>query len=248
MPAAPAGLEQNGTALFFDFDGVLAPIVSDPAAARPSARASALVGRLAELAGGALAAVSGRSLESLDTVLAPLRLPMAGVHGRQRRTADGRIELAESASPELADADARLAAFVAPHEGMFVERKPGAVVVHFRQRPEMESAARAITRAIAESAPSLRLIEGKMVAEFAVGAHGKGDAIAAFMAEQPFAGRVPVYFGDDVTDEDAYPVVDAAGGMSVRIGPGETRARYRLDGVEALEDWLAALVRVWERR
>jgi trehalose 6-phosphate phosphatase len=110
----------------------------------------------------------------------------------------------------------------------------------------MEDAARLLTRDVARRSPSLRLIEGKMVAEFAVGAHGKGDAIAAFMLEQPFAGRRPVYFGDDVTDEDAYPVVDAAGGVSVRIGPGSTLAAHRLDSVDALEDWLAGLLHAWE--
>lgn len=248
LPAAPCGLEAARTALFLDFDGTLAPIVANPADARPSRRARALLARLERLTGGAVAIVSGRPLESLDTLLAPLVLPAAGVHGRQRRTADGHVRHAGTASSELAAADARLAAFAHPHHGMLVERKPGAVALHFRLRPEMEDAARALTRAIAEASPSLRLLEGKMVAELAVGALGKGDAVAAFMAESPFAGRVPVYFGDDVTDEDAYPAVEAAGGLSVRIGPGKTRARFRLDGVDALEAWMAALAEAWEGR
>src|SRR5690606_27110598 len=126
--------------------------------------------------------------------------------------------------------------------------KPGAVALHFRRRPELEGAARTLTREIAQGAPALRLIEGKMVAEFCVGAHGKGDAVVAFMAEPPFAGRLPVYFGDDVTDEDAYPVVEGAGGMSVKIGAGRTAARYRLESVDALEAWMGELVEAWEGR
>ncbi len=245
MAEPPIDLDPLATALFFDFDGTLAPIVDDPACARLPGTTRALLARLAQAAGGAVAVVSGRPLEELDLMLAPLRLPLAGVHGREWRSADGRVERAASTSPELSAAGRRVTDFAARHAGTLVERKPGAVALHFRLRPDLEPVARALTRTIAAGAPSLRLIEGKMVAEFALGAHGKGDAVAAFMAEPPFAGRQPVYFGDDVTDEDAYPAVDASGGVSVRVGPGPTKARFRLDGVEALAVWMARLAARW---
>jgi trehalose 6-phosphate phosphatase len=245
LPAPPLALDRRATALFFDFDGTLAPIVTDPSAVRLPPRTVDLLARLSALTSGALAVVSGRPVSELDRLLKPLALPVAGVHGRQRRDAAGVIvDLAADPFAPL-PVDVPLTDFAATHTGTLVERKPGAVALHYRRRPDIAADVLGLARGLAEQHRGLRLIEGKMVAEFCLGDFSKGDAVAAFMAEPAFAGRKPAFFGDDVTDEDAYPVVDAAGGYSVRIGPGATRARHRLADVAALQDWLSSLAASW---
>lgn len=245
LPSPALPLDRKQTALFFDFDGTLAPIVADPHKVRLPPRTVDLLARLSALTEGALAVVSGRPVSELDLLLKPLVLPVGGVHGRQRRDSTGRFSDATADAAAVRAAEAPLMAFAERHSGTLVERKPGAVALHYRRRPDLTDSALALARAIARTEPALRLIEGKMVTEFCVGRVGKGDAVAAFMSEPPFSGRRPLFFGDDVTDEDAYPVVDAAGGLSVRIGPGATRARYRLPDVEGLQDWLSRLAADW---
>lgn len=245
LPSPALPLERNRTALFFDFDGTLAPIVTDPHEVRLPARTADLLARLYTLTDGALAVVSGRPIAELDRLLKPLLLPVAGVHGRERRDGAGRKFDSNPDGSAVSAADGPLAAFAGRHAGTLIERKPGAVALHYRRRPELAKPVLELAREIARTHPALRLIEGKMVVEFCTGLVSKGDAVAAFMAEQPFAGRRPLFFGDDVTDEDAYPVVNAAGGLSVRIGPGETRAGCRLPDVEMLQDWLSRLAHSW---
>lgn len=245
LPGPPLNLGRRDTALFFDFDGTLAPIVPNPHEVALPPRTAELLGRLSAQASGAVAVVSGRPVSELDLLLAPLVLPLAGVHGRQRRDGAGLYTDTATDLAAVDGAEKPLAAFSACNAGTLVERKPGAVALHYRQRPELAGTVVELARAIAREEAGLRLIEGKMVVEFCVGRIGKGDAVAAFLAETPFIGRRPIYFGDDVTDEDAYPVVDAAGGISVRIGPGATRARHRLPDVAALQGWLGSLTDRW---
>ena len=95
---------------------------------------------------------------------------------------------------------------------------------------------------VAEAGGSLRLQPGKCVLEVKPAGRDKGTAIAEFMAEAPFSGRLPVFIGDDVTDEYGFGVVNAMGGCSIKVGAGRTAARARLDGVAAVRAWLEALL------
>ncbi len=246
-PTAPEHLTPNGTALFLDFDGTLAPIVADPAKVEVPKETLVVLGRLYAASGGAVAVVSGRPIAQLDRLLAPLRLPLAGVHGRERRSAERAVTTAPASGPELEAAVATLENFARDHPGTLVEEKPGSVALHYRQRAELESEALTLARDVAAASPTLRLLEGKMVAELCVGSLTKGDAISAFMAEAPFLGRRPVFIGDDVTDEEAFPVVNMLGGESIKVGPGATQAKGRFPDIGALEHWLARLARGWLR-
>ena len=78
-----------------------------------------------------------------------------------------------------------------------------------------------------------------MVFEIKPGGRDKGTAIAEFMAEAPFAGRLPVFIGDDSTDEDGFAVVNQLGGHSIKVGDGETRAHWHLADADAVLNWLA---------
>ena len=230
-------------ALFLDFDGTLVEIAPAPCAVAPAPRLRPMLAALAVRLGGAVALVSGRPLADLDWLLAPLVLPAAGLHGLERRRADGAILRAEAPEEALAAARARLADFAARTPGVLLEDKGLTLALHYRGAPERAADCRRAARdAAAVAGGALHLLEGKMVVELRPEGGDKGAAIAAFLAEPPFAGRTPVFAGDDRTDEDGFAVVAARGGISLRVGDGrDSVAQYRIASVEALLDWLAAL-------
>ena len=231
-------LDVDRTAFFLDFDGTLAPIVERPDAARLAPPTRAALSRLAARAKGALAVISGRGLDDLDALLAPLRLPASGSHGAERRDAAGRLHRRPGAAAALSDIRPRFTAFAARYD-LLLEDKPAGLALHFRARPELEHEARTLADALADEA-ALRVVHGHMVAELVPRGTDKGAALRAFMAEPPFAGRLPLAVGDDVTDEDAIVAAQAMGGFGARIGTSETAAQHRFETIDHFLDWLHA--------
>jgi trehalose 6-phosphate phosphatase len=236
-------LAPSRTAFFLDFDGTLADFNDDPAAVFLPGRERRALAALATATGGAVAIVSGRAIADIDRMLDPLELPVAGVHGLERRGAGGKVFRTALPEEPLASARSRLRALARLHRGLLIEEKPGSVALHFRRRPELEPQCREIARSISEAEETLRVLRGKMVIEFKAGGATKADAIAAFMREEPFRGRRPFFAGDDSTDEDAFGKVLELNGISMKVGPGATIAAYRAAGIDAFRDWLAGLAR-----
>jgi trehalose 6-phosphate phosphatase len=223
--------------LFLDFDGTLVGIAQTPEAVYVEPGLTDLLARLAAALDGAVALVSGRPLEQLDRYLAPLRLPAAGVHGAERRRPDGVVERrALPALERVADVALRLAA---EHPGLLVERKISAVALHYRGAPHQEAACRAAMQQAVAGDSGLHLMHGKMVIEALPHGVGKGHAVDAFLREPPFAGRRPIFIGDDVTDEAGFEAVQRAGGVAARVGPGQSIATHQLATPAAVRHWLA---------
>ena len=237
----PTGLDPSA-ALFLDFDGTLIDIASCPARVRVPPELPRLLLKLRKERGGALAVLSGRPLAELDRLLAPWRGAAAGLHGSERRRADGQIACGPDArtARALSRLRPRLEAFAARDPRLFLEDKGGALALHCRSVPQYEAELRALGESVErEEGGALRVIAGKMVIEFASARADKGAAIEAFLREPPFRGRVPVFLGDDVTDEDGFAAVNRRGGISIRVGPPqETQARFRLHSVGAVLSWL----------
>lgn len=235
--AAPVPLDLARTALFLDLDGTLAPIAETPDGVTPERRRSRLLARLAERMGGRVAVISGRPINDVDRILERSIRAVAGVHGLERRTADGEVVSPEP-HPKLAEAREAFRALARASRGLIVEDKGLSVALHYRQAPEGEEAVRELAHRLAD-ATGLRLQEGHMVAELRTPGPGKEGAVAAYMAEPPFAGAVPVYVGDDLTDEDGFAAAARAGGFGVLVGPERrTRAKWRLADVEQVLAWL----------
>jgi trehalose 6-phosphate phosphatase len=226
-------------ALFLDVDGTIIAIAATPAAVRVPSRAIAALASAHEELAGAVALISGRSIADLDRLFAPLRLPAAGVHGAERRTAAGVVRIEQNAAA-LAPARTLLERWVAAHPGVLLENKHAALALHYRNVPELEDAARvAAAAAVAEAGPAFHVQEGKRVLEIKATAIGKGKSIAQFMAERPFIGRRPVFVGDDLTDEDGFEVVNRLGGYSVAVGVTRpTHARWRVPNEAHVLGWL----------
>ncbi|MFO1067031.1 MAG: trehalose-phosphatase [Geminicoccaceae bacterium] len=239
-----AGPRARAIALFLDFDGTLVEIAPTPDAVRPADGLTGLLDDLRTHLQGAVAIVSGRPVAEIDRWLAPLRLAVAGQHGMELRPADG-AGGAPGRAPELDPVRQALAGLSTRHPGLAVEDKGLAVAVHYREAPLLADLVLALTERLQlEGEGRIARIPGKMVVELLPAGGGKGGAIERFLAAAPFAGRLPVFLGDDVTDEDGFAAVNRLGGVSVLVGAARaTAAGHRLDDVAAVHAWLGALAR-----
>jgi trehalose 6-phosphate phosphatase len=226
-------------ALFLDVDGTLLELVDDPGAVELDPRVREALGWIHAKLEGALALVSGRSLSQLDEIFSPIRFPAAGLHGFERRNRNGRVTVSDLDPATLGSVRENLARFVAEHPGAFLEDKVLSLALHYRAAPDAARAAQVLARGLASELPEgFRLQPGKMVLEVKPSGATKGTAIAGFMDESPFRGRVAVFLGDDATDEDGFRFVNARGGCSIKVGAGATVATERLVDVEAVKGWL----------
>jgi trehalose 6-phosphate phosphatase len=238
MPPNIDNIERH--AIFLDLDGTLAELVAHPDSVQVDRSTLRLLETLSEKVGGALAVVSGREIAVVDRLLRPLVLPVAGVHGLERRDARGVIHSRDTADISSIDFDLEKA--IGHEPGVVIERKPGAIAVHYRRRPELDRRCRDVVHGVVEKRPDLHLLQGKMVYEIMPRGSDKGGAIQAFLSESPFLGRRPIFAGDDVTDEAGFSVVNAQHGISIKIGAGESVARFRAHDVRQFRDWLGGLV------
>ena len=227
-------------ALFLDFDGCIVDIAPTPEAVDVPDGLPSLLVALREALGGAVAIVSGRPIEQIDAFLGTAVPAVAGLHGLERRTADGGIVRPPSPQNDLHAARALLQAFAAERPGVLVEDKTHTLALHYRLAPSLRDDCRdVVNAALQDTPPGWQAIEGKCVFEIRPRGPTKGTAIDAFMGEAPFRGRTPVFCGDDISDEDGFAVVNAQGGVSIRVGEGAaTRAAVQVGTAGELRDWL----------
>lgn len=236
---APKPLQLDGAALFLDLDGTLAPIAARPQDVMPFERRTRLLDRLKTGLDGRVAVVSGRTLEDIDRILEARITCVSAVHGLVRRDCDGRVEMPEP-HPGMDRAIAALRAFAARDPALLVEEKGSSVALHFRQARARALEARALARRVAAET-GLVLQEGDMVEELRTPGPSKGDAVRSFMETPAFAGALPVFVGDDATDEHGFAEVERLGGFGVLVGrPRQTHARFGLRNVEDVLAWLEA--------
>ena len=233
LPPPFAGLAaHHPLALFLDFDGTLVEIADTPDGIHVPDGVPEQLMALNRALDGRIAIVSGRAIADIRTYLGPVGLLMVGSHGAEMG------EAAET-SPILSDASrAALTALVAAWPQLLIEIKPHGIAVHYRQEPE---AAPAVYRVMDDMAAreNLAARRGKMVVELGPKSANKGLAVARLMAAPPFAGAMPIFIGDDTTDEDGFIAVAAAGGHGILVGaPRPTAAHYRLADPEMVHQWL----------
>lgn len=242
-PALDADLARAARAatllVAMDFDGTLSELVDVPAEARPVDGALDALLSLAGLPGTSVVLISGRAIADLVRVSgAPDTFELIGSHGAERgRDADSAAD-----GPRLAALDAaaaELAALSARVPGSSIERKPAAVVLHYRMvaDPDVAFLLDAAAR-LAARYPQLVVAHGKRVVELSAHSADKGQALLALRGE--LAAEVVVFAGDDVTDEHVFAVLDP-GDVGIKVGPGPSQARHRLSGPAAVAAVLAEL-------
>lgn len=246
LPTDPAALfraiadDPTRFALFLDIDGTLLELAETPDAIVVPPELPRLLTDIAQKLGGALALVTGRALPYADALFADATLPIAGLHGAERRDFSGGITRAEP-TPAFEALKRDLARQAEDWQGIIVEDKGAAVAMHFRQAPDREIDVETLMLDAADKAGADWTLQfGKMVVELRPAIASKGAAVTAFLSETPFTGRLPVAIGDDVTDEAMFSVANERGGASLRVGPAGTNTAAS-GSISSVADLRAAL-------
>ena len=214
-------------ALFLDIDGTLLELAPTPSAVVVPPDLPGLLQALTRLLDGAVALVTGRSLADVDMLFAPLALTGAGQHGAEIRIAGGDTERLGPGNGVLQQLMPRIEAFAAARPGILVEGKGMTIAVHCRRVPEyQDELGQFLTALAAEQGDRLETIRGHRVFEIKPRNVSKRTAVEHLMLSAPFAGRLPLFIGDDRTDEDGFAAVRALGGHAIRVGPDLSNAGW----------------------
>jgi trehalose 6-phosphate phosphatase len=234
----PPPLDINKHALFLDVDGTLVSIQDRPELVLPDSDLTTLLGVLTTRMSGAIAVLTGRTVNDADRILERMLPCVAGVHGQKFRI-DGILMQEASLPANWLEARAALAHQLAL-KGLDprIEDKGTALALHYRHAPEQGSAIMQTVESVAHSY-GLRALHGKLVCELMPPGSNKGAALAALMDTPSFVGRTPVAIGDDVTDEDAFIAARELGGIGILVGsPRATSATYNLADSTSVRTWL----------
>lgn len=241
LKLAPARL-----AIFLDVDGTLAPITERPEQSRIPWMTRRTLAHMQQ-SGVALAALSGRPLSQVRRLLRPLCMPAAGSHGAQLRFGSTGVVCARPKIPYTLNQ--ALVDGLAPLQGVWLERKPAAFAVHWRQAPHYEPAVEQVVHDALLRAPGWSLVRGHCVHELRAPGSDKGKALSRLMRRPEFAGRWPLAIGDDTTDEDAFRAAIGMGGAAIRVGPSlQTIAPWQVEDVTMLAAWLKLQLRTLRQR
>ncbi len=227
--------------LFLDVDGTLLDIAPTPDRVRVDPALVDLLRELDRAFDGALALISGRPIVEVDDLFEPLFLSVAGVHGCERRDATGHWYRPSFAGTELEPIRKDLQDFLSQFQGTMLEDKGCALAVHFRQAPYLEEKLRLRLCAHLSGTRDYELLEGDHVIEIKPAAHNNASAIEAFMEEAPFAGRTPVFIGDDRTDLEGFAAVRRFNGQAISVG-NRVAAERHLASPTAVREWLEMLL------
>lgn len=225
-------------AYFLDVDGTLLELAATPGAVHVPDQLRLILTQTQQRCDGALAIVSGRPIRELDRLLALPQLCAAGQHGLEIRDARGAVRQLRFEGGDLAPVIDYLQLLRQRHPGLLLEDKGATLAIHYRQAPALAGHLSCLLKGVLAMQPTLRLQRGKFVYELKPAGADKGTAIATLMASPPFAGRRPVFLGDDLTDEHGFATVNRLEGISIKVGNGRTCAQYRIGNVDAVHRWL----------
>jgi len=227
-------------AWFFDIDGTLVEIAPAPSRIVVHDDLLRTVARLHVLTGGAVSLITGRAISDVDRMFDLPEISIAGQHGLELRVAGGDITSHPVSEQDLESLHDELTSAIARHRGLVAEFKGMSIALHYRLAPALGSYSHRLLRSLGEKyAPDFVTQKGKRVVELKPAGTDKGEVIRKLMTTEPFAGRTPVFVGDDLTDEAGFAIVNELSGYSVKVGPGPTCARFRLRTVTQVRQWLS---------
>ncbi|MCJ8520383.1 trehalose 6-phosphate phosphatase [Pseudorhizobium tarimense] len=235
--------EPDQWALFLDIDGTLIDLAPSPDEIVVPQDLPGHLSSVSQYLGGALALVTGRALPYADELFQPHQFPIAGLHGSERRLADGTLDCV-TATEALEEVKNALCVAAGRWPGILIEDKGAAVAAHYRQAPERRAELEEVMQYyLLQAGNDFTLQRGKMVFEIRPARADKGGALEAYLTEPPFKGRRPIAIGDDVTDEAMFKVVNGMNGRSIRVAKNSdgTEARSVIASAALVRDALAGI-------
>jgi trehalose 6-phosphate phosphatase len=234
----------NECAILLDIDGTLLDFAPTPREVWVPPGLAKTLNRLRQRTSGALALVSGRSLNDIDLIFAPEQLPAVGGHGAEMRISGDSEAVATHAPPMDKELKLRLAAIARLSPGILLEDKGYSLALHYRLAPHAEKAiyeAVSLIRADLPNAP-IEVLPGKCVCEIKHSGFTKATGVLELMAHEPFRGRRPIFIGDDVTDETVFAIMPDLGGLAFSVGRRAQGVAGHFDEPRDVRDWLAHLL------
>jgi len=231
-------------AFLLDIDGTLLDLAPTPREVWVPPGLVETLGRLRGRTSGALALVSGRSLNDIDLIFAPEIFPAVGGHGAEMRISIDNEAVATHAPPMDKELKRRLAAIAKLSPGILLEDKGYSLALHYRLAPHAEKAiyeAVALIRSELPDAP-IEVLPGKCVCEIKQSGFDKATGVRELMTHEPFRGRRPVFIGDDVTDESVFAIMPDLGGLAFSVGRQARGAAGHFDEPRDVRAWLARLI------
>src|ERR1700726_923893 len=234
----------NECAILLDIDGTLLDLAPTPREVWVPPGLTNTLNRLLEKTSGALALVSGRSLNDIDLIFAPDQYPVVGGHGAETRVSGDSEAVATHAPPMNKELKRRLAAIAKLSPGILLEDKGYSLALHYRLAPHAEQAiyaAVALIRAELPDAP-IEVMPGKCVCEIKPSGFNKASGVVELMSHEPFRGRRPIFIGDDVTDESVFAIMPDLGGLAFSVGRRAQGVTGHFDEPRDVRAWLASLI------
>jgi len=230
-------------AVLLDIDGTLLDLAPTPREVWVPPGLAKTLSQLHEKTSGALALVSGRSLNDIDLIFAPEQFPAVGGHGAEMRIASDSEAVAVHAPPMDKELKRRLAAIAKLSPGILLEDKGYSLALHYRLAPHAEKAiyeAVSLIRADLPNAP-IEVLPGKCVCEIKHSGFTKATGVRELMTRAPFRGRLPIFIGDDVTDESVFAIMPDFGGLAFSVGRRAQGVAGHFDEPRDVRAWLAHL-------
>ena len=232
------------TAILLDVDGTLVDLAPTPREVWVPPGLARTLNRLLVRTSGALALVSGRSLNDIDLIFAPEQFPAVGGHGAEMRLSADNEAVATHAPPMDKELKRRLAAIAKLSPGILLEDKGYSLALHYRLAPHAEKAIYAAVSLIRADLPnaSIEVLPGKCVCEIKHSGFTKATGVLELMTHEPFKGRRPLFIGDDVTDESVFAIMPDLGGIAFSVGRRAQGVAGHFDEPSDVRAWLAHLL------
>ncbi|MGO8908476.1 MAG: trehalose-phosphatase [Bradyrhizobium sp.] len=231
-------------AILLDIDGTLLDLAPTPREVWVPPGLAETLNRLHDKTSGALALVSGRSLNDIDLIFAPEQFPAVAGHGAEMRISTDSEAVATHAPPMDKELKRRLAAIAKLSSGILIEDKGYSLALHYRLAPHAENAIYAAVSLIRAELPNapIEVLPGKCVCEVKQSGFDKATGVRELMIHEPFRGRRPIFIGDDVTDESVFAIMPDLGGLAFSVGRRAPGVTDHFDEPRDVRAWLSRLI------